>query len=215
MATATFGPFIVAPDVDDGIIVFIKKWLPTYLRAAEIRRNKPTRTYMRPTTYTTVYPEDDEDFYSDRKMPTVIVSAGEAEGWQKTGSGLWSATFRTTVSVVGRGKSQPNAKELGAVWIGAVSELMLSRASLDAICGGVHPVSERVRPVTDPSNRSRHLVAGVGVYDLFIPNIRQSMEGPRLPDPQDDPDVPYEPYPEATEVTVVVDGAPPPTWSGS
>jgi len=66
-------------------------------------------------------------------------------------------------------------------------------------------VSERIRPIDDPSNRKRHLAAGMGEYIIFVPNVRFATSGPLSPIP---PDPSPEPMPTVTEVEIDVIGRP-------
>lgn len=212
---AQFGPLVHAVTVDRGVISFLRKWLPTYLHAAEVREGKPTSWLARPVVYVTTYDEDDQDFFADHRMPTCVVTASDLNSWTRTGAKQWSANCRVSISIVSRGRTAPESRLQSSLYAATLTDLLLDRPSLEGLAGGVTPVSERPRPITDPSNRSRVLSAGMGEYDLFIPNARQSQGGPLTPDPPPDPTAPYEPYPEATDVQVTVEGLAPPATPGS
>ena len=119
------------------------------------------------------------------------------------------AHFETTITVVTRGRSMPESRLQGALSIASVTELLIDKPSLEGFANGLRPVSENVRPVTDPANRSRHLCAGTAVYDLFVADIRRGLAGPLQPDPSEDPDTGYDPYPPVDEIDIDLDWHPP------
>jgi hypothetical protein len=203
---ATYGPLIHQVSVDKALLHFLHIWFPTWLTGTEQREGRPTRWLPRPHTYITTYEEDDEDFYSDHRLPAVVVTAGEASDWRHTGEGLWMATYRTVITVVSRGRSMPEQRLQSALYVATITDMVLGRPSLDGFANGVRPVSERVRPIEDPSNRSRVLGAGQGVYDVLVTDVRRSYQGPAFPEPPEDPDTPLDPYPPVEEVDVGITG---------
>jgi hypothetical protein len=203
---AEFGPLVHPSDVNRQLIKFFQKWLPTYYSAAERRANKPVSWLARPAFYATIYDEDDEDFLSDRRMPTVFVSNIGFAAWERTGDGLYSATAILRVSYVCRGRNAPEAQLQASLGIATITELMLGKPALGGFAGHVDPVEERVRPVRDPSNRSRHLMGGMGEYAVFCPGIRAALPGPFDPEPPTDPTTPPTDLPDVTEVLTDVEG---------
>lgn len=211
-------PLIHQVTVDRAIIAFLQRWLPTYLSEVERREGKPVRWLARPRVFTTTYEEDDADFFSDHRLPTVIVTAGEASDWQRDGDSHWSAMYRVAISVVSRGRSMVEARLQSSLYAATITSLLLDRPSLEGLAGGVEIVSERPRPVEDPSNRSRSLSAGMGTYDIWVPFVRQGLHSPfTRPDPETppgpppDPDQPWPPVPDASDVDVDFLGHPPPS----
>jgi len=211
-------PFIHQVTVDRAVVSFLQRWLNTYLSEAERREGKPVRWMARPTVYTTTYEEDDQDFYSDARMPTVIVTSAEALDWQRDGDNFWSATYRTAISVVSRGRSMVEARLQSSLYIAAVTMMLLDRPSLEGFAGGIEVVSERPRAIDDPTHRSRALSAGMGVYDIWVPWIRRGTDSPFLnpdpdlpPDPPVDPDQPWPDVPTSDEVIVDFAGHTPPS----
>jgi len=213
-------PFIHQVTVDRAIISFLQRWLPTYLTEAEHREGKPTRFLPRPVIWTTTYPEDDQDFYSDARMPTVIVTAGEATDWERDGEANFSVTYRTVISVVSRGRSMVESRLQSSLYTAAITMLLLDKPSLDGFAGGITVVSERARAIDDPTNRSRSLSAGMGTYDIWVPYVRRGWHSPFSspdpdpdlpPDPPPDPDQPWPDAPTSDEVIVDVVGHPPPS----
>lgn len=208
---ADFGPFTHTVDVDRSVIRLMQKWMPTYLAATERRVGKPTSWLARPAQYATAYDEDDEDFLSDKRMPTVFITSLGFTDWERTGDGLFSAHCPIRISYVARGRNPAEARLQAALNIASVTELLLTKAMEEGICNGIDPVSERPRPIVDPTNRSRHLAAGMGEYMLYVADIRQLYGGPYAPDPPDDPTTVPEPMPDVADVLVDVQGYPPPS----
>jgi hypothetical protein len=211
-------PLIHQVTVDRAIISFLQRWLPTYLTEMERREHKPTRWLPRPQVFTTTYEEDDADFFSNARLPTVIVTAGEASDWTRDGDSHWSAMYRTAISVVSRGRSMPEARLQSSLYTATVTALLLDKPSLEGFAGGVEVISERPRPVEDLSNRSRSLSAGLGTYDIWVPFIRQGLHSPfttpdieEPPDPPINPDDPWPETPDANDVDVDFVGHPPPS----
>jgi hypothetical protein len=208
---ADFGALTHSVQVDRAMIRHMQKWLPTYLAAAEAREGRPKSWLARPAMYSTVYDEDDEDFLSDKRMPTVFVTSLGFTDWERTGDGLYSAACAVRVSYVSRGRNPVEARLQASLNIAAVTELLLSKPDLGGFANGVHPVSERPRPILDPSNRSRHLAAGMGEYAVMVPDIRSIMGGPIEPDPPPDPLTDPVGLPDVSQVDVDVQGYSPPS----
>jgi hypothetical protein len=207
-----YGALTHATDVDRAVIRHLQKWYPTYLAAAEKRAGKSTSWLARPAMYATTYEEDDEDFLSDRRMPTVFVTTGGFQAWQRTGDNNYSALCPLRISVVSRGRNPSEARFQASLYIATVTELLLAKQSLGGFANGIDVVTERPRPIQDPSNRSRHLAAGMAEYSVFVADIRNSVSGPLDPDdPPPDPTAPYEDLPDVSSVTVDVEGYPPPS----
>ena len=207
-------PLVHAVTVDRAVTVFLQRWLPTYLGEIERRDGRPTRFLARPTVYTSTYEEDDEDFYSDARMPTVIVTAQEASDWQQDGQRRWAVMYRTAISTICRGRSMPEARLQASLYCAAVTQLLIDRPSLDGFAGGVEPLSERPRPIIDPTNRSRNLAAGMGTYDIWVPNARRGLSSSyalTLGSPPADPDALWPPAPPVDETDVDWTGDTPPT----
>lgn len=201
MVPVDFGPIVHSVTVDKAVIAFLMRWLPTWLRVTEDREGLPNSTLARPASYATTYDEDDEDFFSDRRLPCTFVTAGEALNWTRTGAGDYCAYFRTRITTVSRGRNKAEARYQSAMYCAAITELLISKPALDGICNGVEVISERPRPITDPSNRSRNLSGGFGEYLLYIPNLRAARSGPLTPDPPG-PDDPLVPLPDVADVQV-------------
>lgn len=201
MALVDFGPLVHSVSVDRAIIAFLQRWLPTYLRATEIRESR-TRSYLaRPVAYATTYDEDDEDFFSDRRLPCVFVTAGEATLWRRDGDGSYSATYRTRITTVSRARNKAEARYQASLYCATVTELLIGRAGMEGIANGVEVVSERPRPIVDPSNRSRNLAGGFGEYAILVPNVRAVRSGPLDPEPPP-PDEELEPIGSVSDVQV-------------
>ena len=207
----TTPPTIHAVTVDKAVIAFMQKWLPTYLTEAERREGKPTRWLPRPVVWTTVYEEDDEDFFSDARMPTGIVTASTASDWERDGENNWAVTYRTAISIVCRGRSMVEARLQAAIYAATVTALLLDMPSLGGLCNGVEVINERPRPIVDPSNRSRTMAAGMGEYDLWIPDVRRGFSGPwkATDNPPSDPDAAWPVRPRVASYGIDVEGETP------
>jgi hypothetical protein len=113
--------------------------------------------------------------------------------------------------VVSRGRNKGEARLQAALYIATVTELMIGRPALGGIAGGVEVVSERPRPIIDPSNRSRNLAGGFGEYAVFVPATRAIRQGPLDPEPPADPTVDLDPMPDVSAVDTDFVWYPPPT----
>jgi hypothetical protein len=202
LRAADFGPLIHSTDVDHAVISYLQTWLPTWLVGTEHRVGKPRSYLPRPTHYTATFDEDDDDHYSDQRLPTVFVTANEAIDWVREGL-KYSAFYQTNVSVVTRGRSKVEARLQASLYVATITDILLSRQSLGGFANGIDVVSERIRAVDDPSNRNRHLAAGMGEYVIMVPNVRWATSGPLTPFP---PDPSHEPMPIVTEVEIDVIG---------
>jgi hypothetical protein len=209
---ADYGPITHAVDLDRALIRHMQKWLPTYISATEQRIGKSTSWLARPAMYATTYEEDDEDFLSDKRMPTVFVTTGGFNGFWRTGGNSYSALAPIRISVVSRGRNPSEARLQASLYIATVTDLLLSKPSLGGLVNGIDVVTERPRPIQDPSNRSRHLAAGMAEYIALVPNLRQITSGPLDPDePPEDPTTPFAPLPNVSDVQIDVEGYPPPS----
>lgn len=205
---SAFSPVIHTVTVDKAIVSFLREWLPTYLRAAERLDGRPEGYLARPRTYSTSYDEDDDDTLSDKMLPACFVNSGGFRDWQRDGSKAWSASCRTSISIVSRARNMPEGRMNSSLYIATITNLMLDRPSLGGIAGGVMPREEIPRPLTDPSNRTRVLTTGMAEYDIFIPHIRTSQGGPITPDAPP-PDDTLPPYPDVDDVELAIVGYPP------
>ena len=159
---ATLGPLVHAVTVDRAIIATLRMWLPYYLRTAEQREGLPTSWLARPRSWTTTYDEDDEDYFSDHRLPCVIVTSEEFVDWQRTGNKDFSVHCPVAITVVARGRSLGEARLQSALYCSVITELLMDKHSLGGLCGGIDPVSER--PLADrgpqqplPAPDRRHL----------------------------------------------------------
>ena len=100
----------------------------------------------------------------------------------------------------------PEGRLQSALYAATVTEVMLAMPSLGGFAGGITPLLERPRPIVDPTNRSRTLSAGMGEYEIFVPDIRRSYGGPyNIETPPPDPDATLDPPPIVDEVDVDID----------
>ena len=66
---ADYGPLVHSVDIDRGIIRYLQRWMPTYIRQAERREGRPGHFFAIPVAYATLYSEDEsDDYFSDLSL---------------------------------------------------------------------------------------------------------------------------------------------------
>lgn len=201
-AVATWGKLLIETDVDRLVMLRLREWLPTYLAQAERERVLPGRLLARPEAGSFQNVLEDDDF-PDGKLPLVLVTTARTteapqKGRDEAGDDRWAAAWRVRVSVVVRGRTAPETREVAAVFGGCVRRVLLQQ-QID-LEGEVWWLGGSVAPIADASDGGRWLAAGVNDFAVLA-DVVVSGSGPVLPSVHNPypapntgaPDAPYDP----------------------
>jgi len=186
---------LIETDVDRAVIRSLMTWLPTYLAIEERKRDLTLGTIARPKDESFQNALTDTDF-PDGRLPGVVVTTARATNVQKNQYG-YDATYLVTVSVIARGRTAPESREVAAIFGGCVKAIMHDQqteleADIDWT-GGAGVVA-----VPDETDQGRYLAASVQTFNVMAEGALAG-EGPMYPsdpyEPADptDPDAPFEP----------------------
>lgn len=187
----------VETDLDRAVILRLRQWLPTYLREAERQRGLPQNTLARPKegSYQNAL-EDDE--FPDAQLPAVVVTTAATEGDpENNGDRDVFAAWRCNVSVIVRGKTPTETREVAAVFGGCIRAILWQQ-QLD-LEGEVRWRAGNVAPVADVTDQGRHLAAAINRFTVYVDGVMEG-EGPMVPSP----DLPYDPIGVVQKVTTTV-----------
>lgn len=205
---ADWGTTLVETDVDRAVIERLRQWLPTYLSHAEEARGLPNGLLARPVDGSFQNALEDDSF-PDGQLPAVVVTTAQTEGDPETGPNRSVyAAWRCNVSVVVRGRTPPETREVAAVFGGCVRAILVhQQLSLE---GEVRWRAGNVAPVADVTDQGRHLAAAINRFTVYVDEVITG-DGPVIPDPDDppyeppgDPDQPYDPLALVTNVTTTI-----------
>lgn len=204
---ANFGPLVTNVDVDKLVVDKLRLWIPTYLAQLEREREKAPKYFNRPrdASYASVL---DDDEFPDKILPGIFVTSSVAASTDPFEDGFYGATWTVAISAVVRGRSSEETRWIAAMFEGSIRRVMLQQ-----------PVGEKVewdttlvQPVADPTNAGRYLAAGMSSYFVYFDHVAQEGVGPHIPDgpyeepdPEGDPDTPYDDLVTVGSVTTEVD----------
>jgi hypothetical protein len=195
---ADWGELVIATDVDRAVLLQLQRWLPTYLTRAEVERDLPAHLLARPNaeSYQNVLEDDD---FPDGRLPAILVTTAQTGDVAVGTEGAYYASWQVVVSVIVRGRTAPETREVAALFGGCVARI-LAHQQLD-LDGEVKWTGASVAPVADVTDKGRWLAAGINTFTVYADQVI-SGDGPVLPtddDPPydspdpDDPDAPYDP----------------------
>jgi hypothetical protein len=208
---ADFGLQVVETDIDRLVLTQLHKWLPTYLAQAERDRDLPNRLLARPTPQSYQNTLQDASF-PEGQLPAIVATTAQSEQTKTYPGRRYGATFNVAVSAVVRGRNAPETREIAAVFGGCIRAILIQQ-QIELDCevrwqGGL------VLPVPDQADEdARWLAAGLNRF-LVLADTVQSGDGPveptegdppyPPPDPEGDPDTPYDPLATVGLVTTEV-----------
>lgn len=213
-AIAEFGPMVVETDIDRAIVGTLRLWLPTYLGQMERERGLTTRTFARPEQGSYANTLESDEFL-DHQLPAVIVTTADmTDEPERTGDGLLSVVWRTSVSTIVRGSTPAETREIAALMGGSVRRALLHHGDLDGAAAGMRLTGGNIAPVPDSSGAGRYLAVAVSQFNVFVDDVLAQWGGPLHPDfpdpiyppgdPAGDPDSPYGGLAAVSGVTVSI-----------
>jgi hypothetical protein len=205
-----YGVLVVETDVDLAVIKILRKWLPTYLSAAETDRSLANGLLARPVDGSFANTIEDDEFV-DHQLPAIIVTTAQtADAPVKAGNGSYAASWTVVVSSVVRGRTAPETRAVAALFSGCVRRALTQQESLEGFAGGVEWIGSSIAPVPDVTNAGRYLAAGVNTFVVHTDAVLDSYGGPQVPAPYGDdpdpttPDEPYDPLASVGDVSISV-----------
>lgn len=196
---ADWGTTLVETDIDKLVIAQLRLWLPTYLSRAEVDRGLANGLLARPKASSFQNALQDDDF-PDGALPAIVVTTAQTEGQPMYEANQVSAAWRCNVSAVVRGKTPGQAREVAAVFGGAVRRVL--RDQQIGLDGEVKWRAGQVVPISDQTGKERLLCASLNRFTVFT-DVVMSGDGPLVPlagdppypapDPASAPNAPYDP----------------------
>ena len=172
---ASWGPLVVATDVDDAVIAQLRTWMPTYLRQAGSERNL-TFNLARPRTYANTFQGQE---FLDHQLPAIVCTTASLQAARGGPDVPYKGTWQSLVACVVRGKSPAATRWLAAVYGGTIARLLMQQ---QGVADGVRYISARPEVVADATGQSRWLLASVNTFSVISDEILQPWGGPDVPD---------------------------------
>lgn len=210
---ADWGAILVETDIDAAVIRQLRKWMGTYLKHMEDVRDLAPYTLARPhaASYQNAL---EDDTFPDGRLPAIVVQTAQTEGEpepQLVGTdAAYSADWRVNVSAVVRGRTPPETREVAAVFNGVVRAILTQQ---QCGVGAISWQGSMLVPYPDTTGQGRWLAAGVNQFFVFVDQVLTG-DGPLEPDPdapiypppdpEGNPDQPYDPLAVVRTVTTDV-----------
>lgn len=217
---AEFGPLVVETDVDVKVVGTLALWLPTYLAQAERERGLANRFLARPRRESYANTLDTDEFL-DHSLPAVIVTTANTEAEPAVdGNGVYYADWNVRVSSVVRGRTPAETRAHASIYGGCVRRVLVQQSRLNpdapylpAFAAEVDWQGSTVAQVEDATDAGRYLAVCVNDFvvrtDAVLssdgPNIDPDQSPYEPPDPENDPDSPYDPLAAVVSVTFDVE----------
>lgn len=197
-ALAEFGPLVVATDVDAAVISVVRKWINTYLSQAELERGLGDQFLKRPRPASIINALTVVEFM-DNAMPAIVVNTTNTTSTPIVmAGGDTTAFWRATITSRVRGKSQPETKQLAALYEGSVRRLMVQRAQKEhGVITDCRWDTTQVAAAPDSTGAGRWLADGIATFTLGVDVAMNGVVGPTAPDLG-----PYDPLATVQEVDV-------------
>ena len=196
-----FGQILVTYEVQKDVLAFIQNWLPTYIAELERQYNLTVRTIARPKDYQI---GRNADNWPEDALPLVLLTCNQmADPEQDTDSvGYW---FEFTGNIVVQSVDEDDSQRVASFIGAALMALIHQKRKL----GGLAETTD-VGDLTllDMGDQARTRAIAAFGFRSFIPAVVKPWAGPTEPDPQPDPDLPYDDLPVVSEVAVEVSGIP-------
>jgi hypothetical protein len=206
---ADWGTLLLETDLDRLVIARLRMWLPTYLSRAEDERDLANGLLARPVdgAYENTL---EDDTFPDSRLPAVLVTTAQTEGNPShMEGGRYAADWRCNVSVIVRGRTPSETREIASVFGGCVRRILIQQQLSDDI--GVLWRASNVAPVVDQTDQGRYLAAALNRFTLLV-NEAVSGDGPIIPTvddppypPPGDPNETYDPLLPVTNVTTTIE----------
>lgn len=202
MSELRFGTLLTPYGVEEAILAFIEKWLPTYLAEVERQTETTTHEIQRPASYRIT--REPEDNWPEDQLPAVNVNA-EPGTYEQGSNGLLGQWFDVTVMAVTYGLDEDDARRIAQFYTAAIGALLLQQGGLDGLAENLSPLGMEF---ADLGDSARSLARGAFTFRVFVAGVVNRDRGPNQPDPNPDPDEPFGDLPTVSEVDVSVDGLP-------
>jgi hypothetical protein len=202
-----FGPLVTADDVEQAAILTLRKWLPTHLNAAGVRKGLPAGAlpYPRDDSYrVTPTLEDEIDILSLPRI--IVVSPGTVDDPELSHAGGYSVWWDLRLAAVVHGKDRAQTNFLAKLYAAAMRETLLQHQSLGGAAQAVTWTAEGYDDADGEEQRSRAI--GLASFAVLTDSAVDPMAGPTTPDPKPSPETPYPDLPEVREDGAIVTTTP-------
>lgn len=179
----TFGPIIVADQIELGAQVTLQKWFPTYLRELERNRGLDPNTIQDPITFNS---RNTTELQPGEQLPKcVIISPGLASRPASDGAGNYRASWRLGVGVVFSDEDEETARLKVDSYAAAIRAMILQKLRKETDIGIVDIawIDESYEDLTIPGGL-KQLKAAVVQFTVDIGNVVTKRGGPDVPTPE-------------------------------
>lgn len=192
-----FGPIIDGATVEESVMTFLQRWLPTYLAEVARQNGLDPDVWLQPGNWPPSWSNKTRfDLTEETRLPAILViSAGLAGRPIKEGDGNYRATWMIGIAAIVSAKDQDSTNKLAKRYGAAIRWLMMQHPSMeDPNVEGVDWEDEIYDDI--PPQQERTLSGVRLVFSVEYTHVMSALDGPVLPaDPPPDPTVPYEDWP--------------------
>lgn len=195
----TFGPLIIATQVEDAAQVTLETWMPAYLRWVERLLGKPTDWLQSPQSYVAT---SDWDHFPEEALPAVLIMApGTIGAPAQDGRRIYRAIFDLRVGVLVSAGTRSDTERLAKFYGAALRALILGKGSLGNFATGTKWLGESAN-IKVADDKQRTMATAENRFAVEVREVVKALTGPTNP-----PAKPAEPPPDepvATNVEVIL-----------
>jgi hypothetical protein len=219
MPDGLIGPLISPWDVEQAVIGTLRTWLPDYLAYIEEIHGFQNKSLERPPAPESYHGGTKEAISWDADgLPEIIVTVEPTGSPELTASIGYIQDYEVEVWCIVQGDDgaqqllPEDSARMQASYYGAAAMLLTQQGSLEGFAERTELTGSPRVECPDPEKRRQQ--AAITTFLVSVGPIIQPTAGPFGPNPQEspeyggEPEAPFTPDPEATEVDVTVDADP-------
>ena len=196
-ATADFGTIITASEVEEAIILLLKRWFPTYLREVERQTHSPVGVLVPPRVYTN---RNDFETIEGENMPLcVVVSPGLVDEPFSREAGIYIARWSIGVGIAIAAETEAKANRMVKIYAATARAIVLQNQDIGGLAIRVDWLNENYDDLPDLDNQLQQYRSAGVYFAVEVDNAINKYLGPRQPD-QD----PYTSFGQVQDVIIDV-----------
>lgn len=209
LTDAIFGPLTGTPQIEFAVLDTLEAWVPFMLKVLERRLGVQRDTLLAPPGRNSYKGGIDLDSWEGHCLPNIVAvvkPTGEAD---RNMSG-YSQMFEVTVAPVVEAETEDEARILCGHIATAVMASLAQHGNLGGIASNTTLISAPVPEFPDPAQRT--VVRAPMAFSVYVEGLVDPLAGtgtdlpPDSPQYPDDPDGPFEDWPEHLSTHVDVTG---------